>query len=208
MKTFIGLSLTACAVAGASVTPVVGGTGFTGAIELDFEGFAEGTSFSTQYAGVTFSQTGGGTPLIDNEPFLFGYTATSGVGVLTGSAENQPFPTVAGLIATFDAGQSRVGAWMTDTVPLGDYTAWAFDANGDLLATVTISPAIFDANGGAVFVGFESTTANIVSVQWGPNVGGESAGDAFAIDDLQYIPAPGVVGLAGVAAVAGLRRRR
>src|SRR4051794_3237025 len=70
---------------------------------IDFEGQAEGALISTQYAssGVTFGQPDGGRPMIDNDPFLFFYTASSGNGVLTGSTEGgAPFPTVAAMTAT------------------------------------------------------------------------------------------------------------
>src|SRR5687768_17896551 len=103
MKTRLVLlltSLTLCSVANAAsyISPVtlIGGGAIT------FEGFAEGTLISNQFGGVVFSQPDGGRPQIDNSPFLFGYTSSSGTGVLTGSTEGgAPFPTVAGLIATF-----------------------------------------------------------------------------------------------------------
>ena len=83
-----------------SATTVLGGTPLT-----TFEGFAEGTLMQNQIAGVTFGQTPlAGRPQIDNSPFLFGYVASSGVGVLTGSLEGgYPFVTVAGLTMTFAA---------------------------------------------------------------------------------------------------------
>ena len=59
---------------------------FAGTV-IDFEGFAEGTVISNQYAGlgVTFKQDDGGTPIIDDLPPLFGFGPGSGVGMLTGS---------------------------------------------------------------------------------------------------------------------------
>src|SRR5215216_4219227 len=61
---------------------------------ITFDRQAEGTLISTQYAslGVTFSQPDGGRPQIDNDPFLFFYTASSGNGVLTGSTEGAVAP--------------------------------------------------------------------------------------------------------------------
>src|SRR5688572_2965792 len=73
----------------ASATPIQSAVTTVGGVPLaDFEGFAEGTLIANQYAGVTFSQDDGGTPMIDNSPFLFGYSAASGVGVLTGDRKS------------------------------------------------------------------------------------------------------------------------
>lgn len=71
-----------------SYTPVL-----TGGTVADFEGFTEFQRISTQAAlGMTFSQTGGGLPMIDNynqngggsgcsgAPWCFGYGASSGEG--------------------------------------------------------------------------------------------------------------------------------
>ena len=66
-----------------SYTPVL-----TGGTLIDFEGFSEGTLIDTQYPGVTFNQApSAGRPQIDQYPWLFGYGASSGDHVLTGSTE-------------------------------------------------------------------------------------------------------------------------
>lgn len=175
---------------------------------IDFEGRSEGELIGAGiYAGATFSQPDGGRPQIDNDPFLFGYGASSGVGVLTGSLEGgAPFPTVAGIIVTFATGVSAIEAFLSDTSPLGSYDVQAFDSSNVLIDSFTIS-------GPSRYVGFTSATADIFSIQFGPS---SAFGDAFAIDDLRFvsdavIPEPatwtllaGGVGLIG----AAMRRRR
>ena len=151
---------------------------------INFEGRAEGELIGGGvYSGVTFSQPDGGRPQIDNLPFLFGYTASSGVGVLTGSTEGgAPFPTVAGIIATFAVGQSAVEAYLSDTGPLGSYQVFAYGATNNLLDSFTIS-------GVNRYVGFSNLSAPIFAIQFGPS---SAFGDAFAIDDLRYVPSAAV----------------
>jgi opacity protein-like surface antigen len=160
--------------------------------EIDFEGQAEGTLISTQYAasGVTFSQPDGGRPMIDNEPFLFFYTANSGNGVLTGSTEGgAPFPTVAGMTATFALPTNLAGAYFSDTAPLGNYTVTARDADGNVLETQVIlatqlpTAPTCTIDGCGVWVGFTRSEADITSITFGPS---SAAGDAFAIDDVRF----------------------
>jgi hypothetical protein len=159
---------------------------------IDFEGQAEGALISTQYAssGVTFIQPDGGRPMIDNDPFLFAYTANSGNGVLTGSREGgAPFPTVAGMTATFALPTNLAGAYFSDTAPLGNYTVTARNAGGNVLETQTIlasqlpiAPAC-TVDGCGVWVGFARPEADISSVTFGPS---SASGDAFAIDDVRF----------------------
>ncbi len=113
-------ALMAAVVASASPVVVPGPSPVAPAADtvIDFEGQAEGALISTQYAtlGVTFLQPDGGRPMIDNDPFLFFYTANSGNGVLTGSTEGgAPFPTVAGMTATFALPTNLAGAYFSDT---------------------------------------------------------------------------------------------
>ena len=156
---------------------------------INFEGQAEGTLISTQYAssGVTFIQPDGGRPMIDNFPFLFGYTANSGVGVLTGSTEGgAPFPTVAGMTATFALPTNLGGAYFSDWSPLGNYTVTARDAGGNVLETQTILASQLptcQVSGCGVWVGFSRSQADISSVTFGPS---SAFGDAFAIDDVGF----------------------
>jgi hypothetical protein len=128
--------------------------------------------------------------MIDNDPFLFFYTATSGNGVLTGSTEGgAPFPTVAGMTATFELPTNLAGAYFSDTAPLGNYTVTARDAGGNVLETqvilatqLPIAPTC-TIDGCGVWVGFARPEADISSITFGPS---SSPGDAFAIDDVRF----------------------
>ncbi|PYR19421.1 MAG: hypothetical protein DMF98_24690, partial [Acidobacteria bacterium] len=111
----------------------------TGGTVITFEGRTESELIQNQYPGVTFSQFGGATypgkpdstpsrPQIDNyvdseSGWKFGYGASSGSAVLTGSTEGGfPFETVAGIRATFSSPVSSVELFFSDTAPLGNYT--------------------------------------------------------------------------------------
>jgi hypothetical protein len=220
---FVSL-LTICAAAafGASYTSYssLGGTLIT-----DFNDLTEGTLVDTQYAGVTFSQEGGGRPQIDEFPWLFGYGSVSG-HVLTGSLEGgHPFPTVAGIRATFASPVMAVELFLSDTAALGDYPVSIYDTGGALLETITVLgsnilppgytggtlplPGTFPFPG--IFVGFTRGSADIGAISVGPS---SSFGDAFSIDDLRAttdaaIPEPGtwVLMSAGLAALVVIRRR-
>lgn len=207
---------------------VVGGPGpvspFAGTV-LDFEGLTE-AAIIANLGGVAFTQTGGGSPMIDNKSFLFAYESISGVGVLTGSAEGGNVATTAGIIATFSQPLSQVGAFFSDTAPLGDYLIQVFGAGGVFLESVLITgaslPAIgnaacdgaspWDGTGCGIFVGFNRPQGDIFSIQFGPSSAGAGS-DAFAIDDLTFqlaaVPEPATLLLlvTGFTAAAVLRRR-
>lgn len=168
---------------------------------INFEGFAEGTLIDNQYAGlgVTFIQADGGRPQIDNLPPLYGFTPNSATAVLTGSTEGgATYPTTASLKAVFTSPVSSVAAYLSDTSPLGDKTVTAFGAGDVVLESQVVTAAsqpstgtcAYDPSGTpsgcGVFVGFSRPTADIVSIQFGPS---SAADDAFAIDDLLFIPA-------------------
>jgi hypothetical protein len=177
---------------------------FTGTT-IDFEGFSEGTLINLQFIdlGVTFTQHDGGMPMIDNKPFLFAYESGSGGAVLTGSTTGgAPFPTVAGLVVEFSQPVTRVGAFLSDTAPLGDNPVIIFDEMGSIIDRITVSSSDFptipgfpgpneicdqssplEGTGCGVFVGFDVGSSIIRKIQFGPST---AFGDAFAIDNLIF----------------------
>ena len=200
--TLLSISAASTATQIDSATTVLGGATLT-----DFEGFAEGTLMQNQVAGVTFGQTPlAGRPQIDNLPFLFGYGASSGTGVLTGSLEGgYPFVTVAGLTMTFAAPVSAAEVFFSDTAPLGSFTISAFDVSNVLLDSFVLSGTSI-----ARYVGFQYGSDLISRFEVGPS---SVSNDAFAIDDLRVaraVPEPSSWALMamGAAALAALRRRR
>jgi hypothetical protein len=222
---------------GGTITPIQSYTPvLTGGTVANFEGFSEFARISSQYSGMTFSQTGGGLPMIDNYNenlggmgcsglgWCYGYGASSGSGVLTGSPDGGNIVTTAGIIINFATPQFGVQAFLSDTSPLGDYTVSAFNSTHLLLGTLTVlngtglppgynggffpPPGTFPLPG--IYVGFEDTVAEISSIQIGPSSAG---GDAFAVDDVRFgstTPEPGTITLvlSGVGAGVGMLRRR
>jgi hypothetical protein len=224
----------AAAVACAVLAPgSAGAVGYTSAVPLlggppiTFEGFAEGALISNQFAGVTFGQVDGGTPMIDNFPMLFGYGSASGSGVITGSQNGgAPFPAVAGITATFAAPVGQVEWFMSDTGPLASYTMTAYGAGDVVLETIASATTLPPGYSGGsrpppgttplpgLYWGFNRPQSDIVRI----SIDSADDGDAFAIDDVRFaavaepVPEPGTLlllgaGLAGLGARA-IRRRR
>ncbi len=196
---------------------------------IDFEGKAEGTLIDTQYAGVTFSQTPSGRPQIDNYGWIFGYGASSGSGVLTGSTEGgNQFATIAGIKATFSSGHNGVELFFSDTAPLGNYPITIYGAGGSVLASFSVaSGSILPPGYGGgtfpppgtsplpgIFVGYTSAANDIFGIGVGPS---GASNDSFALDDLRFttggaIPEPTtwammVIGFGGVGAMIRRRQR-
>jgi hypothetical protein len=180
-----------------SFTSVLGGAPIA-----NFEGFAEGTSISNQYAGVTFGQVDGGTPIADNYFWTFGYGSSSGSSVLTGSTNGgAPFETIAGLTATFSTPVSAVELFFSDTAPLGNYPIAIYDSGNNLLESfVLLSTDILPPGyaGGTfpppgtsplpgVYIGFTRGSADISRLVIGPSL---ATNDSFAVDDLRVSPTP------------------
>ncbi|HUA62560.1 MAG TPA: PEP-CTERM sorting domain-containing protein [Verrucomicrobiae bacterium] len=221
--------------------PIVGFQSYTpilsGGTVANFEGFSEFTVITNQYAGMTFSQTGGGAPWIDNygqnaggggcsgAAWCYGYGAASGSGVLTGSTQGGNVVTTAGIIVNFTTPQSNVQAFLSDTAPLGNYTITAYGAGNTVLDTVTVlesavtpptytggvdpAPGTFPLPG--IYVGFEDALPNIVSLQIGPSTAGAGT-DAFAVDNVSFggtnVPEPTSIALLGGVLVLVARRLR
>jgi len=203
----------------------------SGGTLIDFEGLANGTLVDTQYAGVTFGQDGGGgRPQVDQFPWIFGYGASSGDHVLTGSTEGgHTFDTIAGITANFTTGKNAVEFFFSDTAQLGDYPIVFYGAGGSVLGSLTLlnngtvlppgySGGIFPPPGTSplpgLFVGFTSAGDDIFGIGIGPS---RATNDSFGIDDLRFssagggVPEPATWGLMilgfGAAGVT-LRRRK
>jgi hypothetical protein len=201
----------------------------SGGTLIDFENLANATLVGAQYAGVTFSQVGGGLPQIDASPFIFGYGASSGTHVLTGARGGaNEFDTIAGINASFATGHSAVEFFFSDTAQLGSYPIVFYGSGGSVLASLTLlnngtvlppgyaggtfpPPGTFPLPG--LFVGFTTAGDDIFGIGIGP---GAATNDSFAIDDLRLsatagAPEPATWGLMilgfGVAG-ASLRRCR
>ena len=221
----LGWATTAGAGTYASYTSVLSGGGL-----INFEDLANGTKVDTQYAGVTFGQdAGGGRPQIDQFPWIFGYGASSGDHVLTGSTEGgHAFDTIAGLTVNFSGGKNGVEFFFSDTAPLGNYPIVFYGAGGVVLDTITLASGsilppgyaggIFPPPGTSplpgIFLGYTSATNNIFGIGIGPGV---ATNDSFAIDDLRFtvgrtggVPEPATWGLMilGFGAAGTMLRRR
>ena len=157
----------------------------TGASTLiNFEGYGENDVISS-ISGVTFGQTPlVGNPQIDNwdavGQWKYAYGSSSGVGVLTGSKDGYPFPTIAGITMTFGTPVYEFETFFSDTDPLGHYTVEAYGPSGLIGSFELILSTVFDMNGDVLFptpsttphpgyyVGFRNI-GNITSIHIGPD---------------------------------------
>jgi len=228
----LALPLMATPVGFQSDTPVL-----SGGTVANFEGFTEFTSITTQYSGMTFSQAGGGAPMIDNygessadlacsgDAWCYGYGASSGSGVLTASVNGTDYPSVADIIVSFTDPQSDVQAFLSDTDPEGNYTITAYSgtgASGSVLGTITVlegdvlppgySGGDFPTPGTTplpgIWVGFIDSSDEIGSLVIGPS---SNPYDAFAIDDVSdggTTPEPATFLLIGVSLLGMVAARR
>ncbi len=203
------------AIALAAATPAAAGTygsytSLLGGTVIDFEGLADGAMVDTQYAGVTFSQTAGGLPIVDQYDWTFGYGASSGDHVL----RNDPLFVAdtgfvqAGIRATFASGHNGVEVFLSDTSPLGAYPISFLAQDGSVLAQYGVAqndilppgydPMNFRPPPGTsplagVFVGYTSAANDIWGVLIGPSTHAEPfIGEIFAIDDLRFTTGPAI----------------
>jgi len=167
---------------------------------LDFEGFADGTVLTTQYAGVTFTDAA---------------VLSAGVGLNEfefppHSGTNAAFDDGGPISIAFDAPVVSFNGYFTYTEPL---TLAAFDALGNEVAAANSAFASNDALFGdpgsspneflqVAFVGGISSVT----------ITGDPAGGSFVMDDLTYassVPEPAslYLTLTGAAALLALRRK-
>lgn len=192
-----------------SYTPII-----TAGTLIDFEGLADNTPVTNQYAGVVF----GSTTIADVFPTSFGYGFSSGNTALTTFASSDP---ISGLFAT---PVSALQFFLSDTAPLGDYTLTILGSGGSLLDQLIIASGsilppgygggFFPAPGTTplpgLYVGALRSQADI----FGFVIDSSSPGDSFAIDDLRYVsaavpePAAWAMMIGGFALAGGALRRR
>jgi hypothetical protein len=171
-------------------------------VTINFEGFADGTAVTTQYAGLAFSNAA---------------VATAGV-----SLNEFEFPPHSGLNVAFDNGGpitivfsnavSSFDAFFTYSVPL---TLDAFNSSNTLVASAN---SLFSNNEGISGVPDSSPNERIqVSSSGGISsveIMGAASGGSYTIDDVTYststsIPEPGslILALAGSAMLIAFRQR-
>ncbi len=156
---------------------------------IDFEGLSDGDAVTTQFAanGVTFSNAGVLTAGVSLNEFEF--PPMSGINV----AVDDGGP----LTLTFSVPIQSVGGFFTYLVPI---TLSAFDANGNLLGSVT---SAFFSN--LALSGDPGSSPNELLQLAGlgniatVTISGDPAGFSFVVDDVQFsdVPEPGTMMLTG-----------
>lgn len=168
------------------------------ALSIDFESLADGTAVTTQFAGVTFSNT---------TAFKAGF-----------SLNEVEFPPHSGSVVVSDEGGpmtllfsspvTQVSAFFTYVAPL-TLTAWdAFDlALGSVLSLFSTNAALSGDPGSApnefLELAFASGIAKLT-------VSGDAGGGSFVLDDLVFtpVPEPATAALTAIALAGLLARRR
>jgi len=182
----------------AAFPPLYGGT-----VVLDFEGFLDGTSLTTQYAGLTFTNATIITAGISLNEFEF--PPYSGTNVV--------FDDGGPISIAFDTPVLRFGGYFTYTEQL---TLAGFDATSTQVATAV---SAFSSND-ALFGDTGSSPNEFVSVSFAGGISsvtitGDPLGGSFVMDDATYItpeatvpePSSTVLILAGVGLLAAFRKR-
>ena len=154
-------------------------------ITINFEGFADGTAITTQYAGITFSNATIQTAGVSLNEFEF--PPHSGVNVV--------FDNGGPITITFGSAVTGVGAFFTYAMPL---TVEAFNSAGTMIASTN---SLFSSNEALSGVAGSSpnefiqvgSPSGISSIE----IFGSSSGTSLVMDDLTYssVPEPGSLAL-------------
>ncbi len=190
------ITLTVLAVsAGLAAAAPVDRADFAGdAVNIDFEGFADGVAITTQYdpQGVTFS----GAEFDNSNTGFYGPLAMGNIAMTSVSLIELDFAALGG---TTDA----VGADIIFRDDNEIATLFVYNAGGDILGAVSTGPDT--GIGDEVFLGFEADGIASASFVF-------DASDGYAgIDHLVFgalVPAPGAVGVLGAGGLLLMRRRR
>jgi len=165
---------------------------------IDFDGLADGTPVTNQYAGLGFAAFNGGNPLAVVYNF-----SQDGPNVL--SLGTPPLTGGGGGVAIdFNAPQQGVGLWYLDSEIAGN-SITVFGAANAVLGTFEMA---FPRPAQWAFVGFTSAAFDITRIEVTIN-----AADMVALDSLQFAaavpePATAALSLAGGLLLLGLRKLR
>jgi hypothetical protein len=190
----------ACAVMALTCAPARATT-------INFSGLANGTTVTTQYAGVVFSLAGG--PDSSGSPTIWNYA-----GAALANSNNSDYPTANILNVAFSAPVSNLSFTFDNYTNSGGGAATtytAYNAADDVVATGNLQEA------GAVSGGFDLFTvagSGITDLQFNNNNGEDSW--YYAVQTISYtggVPEPStwalmLMGLAGLGAVARRQARK